>query len=245
MAEGQVRIRAGCSLLLRKAVPEEAERQTLAGARAGAWGRPSCCGSHRLLHNLRGQGHAHPGLADGLPITLRAGGAERSLGSAAERKELLDLDLDPRTLGQHSLWLWLLIMEMIQCQMPKGVLLGCSREPQRQTDPRPGKGVSGHSTHEATPGVTGPFGSGLPRNCSPRGDFTNAPLGIKADLPTVQNWAQPHGQGSTARWQAPCPALAGHGNKLQTGHLWGVCVSTALALWPMGAEPARVAPGSS
>lgn len=54
---------------------------------------------------LGGQERVYPSLAHGLPTELRAGGAERSLGSAALRDILLGVGLDLRTLDQHNLWL--------------------------------------------------------------------------------------------------------------------------------------------
>lgn len=51
-------------------------------------------------------------------------------------------------------------------------------------------------------------------------------LGVKAwEVPTEWEWGPPHGHSNTARQRVHCPALAGPGNKLQTGHLGGVCVS--------------------
>lgn len=180
-----------------------------------------------------------PSLDHGLPIKLRAGGLEESWETETSRPGSRSKDSGSKVFGSSFS-----SMEMVQCQIPKGLLQGSCRG--RQTP---------YLTSEASvlSGVTVLFGSGLLRSCSSRGDFANAPLGIKAELPTEWNWRQSRGHGTTARQQVHRPAPVGHGNKLQTCHLWGVYTSwcfpqqTALTLWPVDAETGqeRITPGSS
>lgn len=75
-----------------------------------------------------------PSLDHGLPIKLRAGGLEESWETETSRPGSRSKDSGSTVFGSSFS-----SMEMIQCQIPKGLFQGSSRELSRERDPMPDK----------------------------------------------------------------------------------------------------------